>query len=239
MNILDIFKGAIKQISSLRRLLIYIYAPGFLLFLAAGILTQIVPNLSIQDFLRDVTAIGDIPFYSGSISQLGLLLWSAATTVCLFTFFCFKKIDPSRKQSLNLLMFGGLLSGYLMLDDTYMLHEEVFEELFENINFFPEKTAMLLLGIAMLSFIYFNRWEILKSEYGLLFLAYALLGISVFFDAFPSRFYEKIQYAERIEYYIEDGAKFIAIVTWLVFFARYSYQQFLHSYSQKTQLDSR
>lgn len=235
MNILDIFKGTIKQISSLRWLLISIYIPSFLLFLVAGILTQIVPNLSIQDFLRDVTAIGDIPFYSGSISQLGLLLWSAATMVCFFTYFALKKINPSRKQSLNLLMFGGLLSGYLMLDDTYMLHEEVFEELFENLNFFPEKTAMLLLGIAMLSFIYFNRWEILKSDYGLLFLAYAFLGISVFFDAFPSRFYEEIQYAERIEYYIEDGAKFTAIVTWVTFFARYGYQQLSHQLVEKTQ----
>ena len=126
MIILDIFKDTIKQISSLRRLLFYIYAPSFLLFLVTGILTQIIPNISIQDFLRDVTAIGNIPFYSGSISQLGLLLWSAATTVCFFTYFALKRIDPSRKQSFNLLMFGGLLSGYLMLDDTYMLHEEVF-----------------------------------------------------------------------------------------------------------------
>ena len=83
----------------------------------------------------------------------------------------------------------------------------------------------------MLSFIYFNWQEILKGEYGLLFLAYLFLGVSVFFDAIPSRFYEKIRYAERIEYYIEDGAKFIAIVTWLVFFVRYSYHQFLHSFS--------
>jgi hypothetical protein len=230
MNIFDIFKSTIKQIFSLRRLLIYIYAPSFLLFLVVGIVTKLVPNLSIQDFLRDVTAIGDIPFYSGSISQLGLLLWSAATTICLFTYFTLRKIDSSRKQSLNLLMFGGLLSGYLMLDDTYLLHEEVFPKY---IDFIPEKAIILLLGIAMLSFIYFNRHEILKGEYGLLFLAYLFLGISVFLDAIPSRFYENILYAERIEYFLEDGAKFIAIVTWLVFFVRYSYQQLSKLFSQK------
>lgn len=233
MNILDIFKGAVKQIRSSWLLLIYIYVPILLLFLAAGKLTQVIPDLSIQDFLRDVAALGDIPSYSGSISQLGLLLWSAATTLCFFTYFILKKINPSRKESLDFLMFSGLLTGYLMLDDTYMFHEEVFPEYLKII---PEKAVILFLGIAMLLFLYFNHKEILRSEYGLLFLAYMFFGISVFLDVIPSRFFEYIQYMEKIEYFLEDGAKFVAIVTWLTFYVRYGYQQLSSQISQNPRL---
>jgi len=113
-----------------------------------------------------------------------------------------------------------------------MLHEEFFPDYMK---FVPEKAAIFLLGIAMLSLLYFNRNEILRSDYGILLLAYLLLGTSVFLDAIPNRFYDYIEYAEKVEYFLEDGTKFIAIVTWVTFFARYSYQQFSLQIFRKAQ----
>ena len=229
--ITEIITGAAKQIYSLRRVLFFIYIPSFILFIIAGALVLLKPDLFIQDFLRDVTSLGDLPFYAGSISQLGLLLWSAATTLCLFTYFGLKRNDPSRKESLNFLLFAGLLSGYLLLDDAFLLHEELIPEY---IKFMPEKAVILLLGTAMLAFLYFNRSEIIRNEYGLLALTYLFLGVSVFFDLIPNRFYPGIEDIDSIEYFMEDGAKFLAIVTWVTFFVRYSFQQFLKQDFQKT-----
>lgn len=232
MNIIGIFKGAMNQIRSLWKLLIGIYAPIALLFLGIGILVRIVPDLSIYDIFRDVAVIGKVPSYSGFMSQLGLLLWSASTTICFFTYFVLKKREASRKESLNTLLFAGLLSGYLMIDDTFMLHEEIFPDY---IKFIPEKVVIILLGIAMLLFLYFNRREILQSEYGILLLAYGFFGFSVAIDAIPDRFYVGSYFFEKIELFLEDGAKFTAITTWFVFYTRYCNEQISLQVFRKSQ----
>jgi hypothetical protein len=230
MNILDILKGSIKQIRSSWPLLIGIYSPGILLFLGAGILSQIIPHLTIPELVGDVAVIGKIPFYSGAISQLGLLLWSAATTLCFFTYFSLKKTDGVRKESLNFMLSSGLLSGYLMLDDTYMLHEEFFPDYLKII---PEQMVIIILGISMLAYLFFNRNEILRGDYSLMLLAFMFFGISVTLDAIPTHLYGNIYFLEKIEHLFEDGAKFSAIVTWVTFYARYSFQQLSKQFSQK------
>ncbi len=233
MNILEIFKNATKQIYSLRRLWFYLYIPIAALLLGLTLLASQIPEFKIQNILKDVAAIGKLPFYSGAISQLGLLIWSATTALCFFSFFVLRKIDPSRKDTLNFLLFAGFLSGYLTLDDTYMLHEVFFPDA---LTFLPsaDKVVIILVGIATLSFLYFNRREILRNEFGVLSLALMLFGLSVTLDVIPSRFYENIYALEKIEYILEDGAKFAAIVTWYVFFARYCYQQFFSQFLRKT-----
>jgi len=230
MNIIDIINGAIKQIRSSWRLLLAIYIPCIMLFLGVATITQIIPHLTIPDLLRDVATLGGIPFYSGAVSQLGLLLWSAATTICFFIYFVLKKMNTPHKESLNFLLFAGFLSTYLMFDDTFMLHEEFFHDYLKII---PEKVIIILLGVAMLAFLYVNQREILQSEYSLMFLAYMFFGISVAIDAIPTRLYEDIYFIEKIEHLIEDGAKFTAIVTWITFYSRYGYQQLLSTISKK------
>ena len=116
------------------------------------------------------------------------------------------------------MLFAGILNGYMMLDDTYMLHDEVFPDY---IQFFPEKAAVLALGVAVLAFLYLNRREILRGEYSLMFLALVLFGFSVALDAIPTELYEDYYFLEKFEHLFEDGAKLAAIVTWVVYYARY------------------
>lgn len=231
MSVSEIIKGAIKQIWSSRLFLIRIYTPGILIFLGAGILSQIIPHLTIPELVGDVADIGEIPFYSGAISQLGLLLWSSATTLCFFTFFALRKKNGISKQTLNLLLSSGLLTGYLMLDDTYMLHDEFFPVYLKIV---PEQVVLIILGLSMLAFLFFNRNEILQGDYGLILLAYLFFGISIAFDSIPRNLYSNIYFLEKIEHLIEDGSKFTAIVTWVTYYARYSYQHLSRYFSQGT-----
>lgn len=101
MNIPDIIRGFIKQVLALRILIISIYIPIFLMFILVGVVTEISPNLSIQDLTRDVAALGRLPFYWGSISQLGILFWSAIVTLCFSTYFILNKISPHQKSILS------------------------------------------------------------------------------------------------------------------------------------------
>jgi hypothetical protein len=222
MNIPDILRGFTKQIFSLRNLIISIYFPIFLMFIVIGVVTEISPNLSIQDLTRDVAALGKIPFYWGSISQLGILFWSAIVTLCFSTYFTLKKISPHQKEPLNFLFYSGLLTAYLMLDDTYMLHEDFFPDY---VRFIPEKLAILLVGLAIILFLYINYKEILRNEYGLMLLGLFFFGTSVGLDLIPERILEYRYFLEKLELLLEDGAKFTAIVTWLVFYGRYCHQQ--------------
>jgi hypothetical protein len=229
--LLDTVKNGISQILSIRKTLLIIYGGVALLFAGVVGLTVLIPHLTIPDLLRDVATLGELPFYAGFVSQLGLLFWSAATTLCFFEYFTLKKLGCTRKETLNFLLFAGLLSGYLMLDDSFMLHEEFFPDFLKII---PEKAVILMLGIAMLAFLYFNRQELLQNEFGLMFLAFMFFGISVVIDAVPTELYEDIYIVEKVEHILEDGAKFTAIITWVIFYARYGYQQLTKLMREKT-----
>jgi hypothetical protein len=214
----ELTEGLWRQLRTLWRLLLAIYVPVLILLFGAAALSQLIPQLTIPDLIQDLSSLGHLPFYAGALSQLGLLFWSASTTLCFFIYFCLKKMKNPRQEALNFMLFAGLLNGYMMLDDTYMLHDEVFPDY---LRFIPEKAAVLALGVAVLAFLYFNRREILRGEYGLMFLALVLFGLSVALDAIPTELYEYLYFLEKVEHLLEDGAKLAAIVTWGVYYARY------------------
>lgn len=210
--------GLWRQLRTLWRLLFAIYVPVIFLLLGAAALSLLIPHLTIPDLIQDLSSLGHLPFYAGALSQLGLLFWSASTTLCFFIYYCLKKMRNPRQEALNFMLFAGILNGYMMLDDTYMLHDKVFPDY---IQFFPEKAAVLALGVAVLAFLYLNRREILRGEYSLMFLALVLFGFSVALDAIPTELYEDYYFLEKFEHLFEDGAKLAAIVTWVVYYARY------------------
>lgn len=220
MNLYIIFGHFLKQMRSNWRLLILIYTPLTILLIGIGVITQINPNISVLDFVRDVAALGDLPFYSGAVSQFGLLLWSASTTISTFTYLVVKKFFPARIESLKFLLFTSFITGYLLIDDTYMVHEDIIPSL---LNEGSDIIGKALIGILVIFFLYSNRREILRNDFSLLFLALAFLGISVAVDIIPERFYEHAYFLANL---IEDGAKLFGIATWLAFNYRYSFEQF-------------
>jgi hypothetical protein len=222
MSIRQLIQSTLKQILAHRGMMLAIYLPVLLILLTIGVLSSVIPNMTIPFFLKDVTALGNLPFYAGLISQLGLLFWSATTTICFFTYFSLKAQNRSSRETLNFLLFAAILTCYLTLDDAFLLHEEVFPDY---VRFIPEKLVYLGILISVLAFLYFNWQEILRSEYSLLFLAFGFFGLSIALDMIPSSILEGSYLIEKLEFLVEDGAKFAAIITWLTFYSRYGYQQ--------------
>lgn len=224
MKLTAILSEVARQVWAARRLLIGIDIPICLLFIGIGILTKIISNLSIPELVSDVATIGKLPFYSGAVSQIGLLIWSSSVTIIFFAYFSLKLQANPRKEALNFLLYSGCLTAYVMLDDTFMLHEEFFSDYLMIIS---EEVVLALIGLAMILLMVFHYREILQNDVGIMAMATVLFVISIAFDFIPKELYQDIYLIEKIQHLLEDGAKLAAIVTWTAYYARYSYRLLL------------
>lgn len=163
-------------------------------------------NIPVARFTRDPTVIlGGRPF-TGVISNIGILFWCATSAVCFFS----STIRGKNRNAIasRFLMFSGLLTLLLLLDDLFVLHETIFPIYFH----IPEKAVYL--GYLIITSMYFLKYRglIVKTEYSLLFIACGFFGLSMIADIVLPQ--------EGLEYLVEDGFKLFGIVTWFMFFMR-------------------
>jgi hypothetical protein len=172
--------------------------------LGLTLVASYVLNEPISTFTRDPMAVAQGRSYYGLISNVGAILWSFSTAVCLFSYWALhQRID--RSDSLrNFILLGGLISLVLLADDLFMLHESVYPQLFfvsENVTF---------AGYGLILLFYLARfWSIIRQT-GYLPLASSgfFLALSVGIDQLP----EDLMVFHHL---IEDGAKLFGIVSWL------------------------
>jgi len=116
-------------------------------------------------------------------------------------------------------LWGGLISLVLLLDDFFMFHDYMFPRVFgirEKI-VFSAYAGLLLLYFS----IYFR--VILQTNWLLLLFAMTFFGLSVLIDVFPRL--TVVPWNNVIgggipywRYLLEDGAKLLGIVGWLAYF---------------------
>ena len=155
--------------------------------------------------VRDLAQTCGYPIGVGMISNIGILLWGAASSICLFTTF----FDNINRESSKLLLLGGLLSGLLCIDDFFLLHDRYIGPDFLNFTY---------LAISILILVRFRR--ILK-EIGLfnLVISILFLGLSIFFDGVIQQIFNQ---SYQLTQLIEEGFKFLGIVCWLNFWCKAS-----------------
>jgi hypothetical protein len=211
----------VSQLQYLRKTLFFLYLPIVLLFLLAGVLSRVTANVSLGFLLRDVTATAKLPFFAGFVSQLELILWSASLTVCLFALVVIQGRKGDFSASKRFLVHSTILTAILMLDDSFLFHEEI-APLYLHLDELVVYTVYALVGIG---FVILNWREIMSSEYALLLLAFALFAASIALDAVPKEALSARYFWEQLEMFLEDGSKFAGLVTWLLYFARYAIQR--------------
>ncbi|MFT7824134.1 MAG: hypothetical protein ABXS92_05165 [Sulfurimonas sp.] len=162
-------------------------------------------NIPFAYLTRDPASLCKTYPFIGILSNLGILFWSAAAAI---TFVGAMILSKNNKKFANFLLFSGLFTSLLLLDDLFMFHEEIFPKVLE----IPQNTV--LASYFILSLIYLAKFkdEIFQTDYFIFFLALFFFFLSLLCDLF-------LPYS-NIEYLIEDGFKLIGIVTWFVFFAR-------------------
>ena len=177
--------------------------PSTILYLVILYLSNFY-KIKLSLVVRDLAQTCGYPIGVGMISNIGILFWGAAASICLFTTF-----SDVNKESSKLLLLGGLFSGMLCIDDFFLLHDRYIGPDFLNLTY---------LSISIFLLVRFRR--ILK-KIGLfnLIISILLLGLSVFFDGVIQQIFNQ---SYEITQLIEEGFKFLGIACWLNFWCKAS-----------------
>ena len=157
---------------------------------------------------RDPASIASQPVNFGLLSNIGVLFWCVAATVCLFSYWALWQL--ARRRPPLLLLSAGLFTTLLLLDDLFLFHERLYPRFL-----FGETVAMLLYAAIALGIVGRFWRTIRRSEFIFLILALGFLGLSVIVDlAF-----------EDDPYLLEAGSKLLGIFNWAIYWTRLGLQQ--------------
>lgn len=182
-----------------------------LLFLTAVAILSAVSDKPIAYYTRDIASISDTGPMAGVVSQVGMLLWAATVTTLFLAAYSQQR---RRKWSNHVWFVGGfgLFTFILMIDDLFMVHENIFPRL----TGLPEMVLYglygLLLGVLLLRF----RSTILQNQPLNLLIAFGFLGLSLLIDRLPEDW-------SPWHFLFEDGAKFLGIAFWCSYFVQVGY----------------
>jgi hypothetical protein len=218
-----IVTGAFMQLGKIWKVLLLLYGSLLLFFVILDLISRSSDQITLSYFTRDISAIGNLPFFAGLVSQLGGLLWSAALTICIFVYFVLRAQEQDTRLPRRFLLQAALLTGVLLLDDFFLFHEDIGPDYLH----ISERLIVLSYGLIAAVFLFSNLREILASEYLILGLALILFGLSIFVDAVDLEKLNGLEsiFNEQFSIFLEDGFKFVGVATWLVYFARYGLQR--------------
>jgi hypothetical protein len=197
-------RGNLRQ--QLRRVLPVLLLGALFVLLVAGAAAAVIlhENVPSKMLTSDPASFTDSPWWLGALSNLGLLLLAGSAGIWGVVGYLARR-PGSSSQSVHFLLVSALLSVALAIDDTYMLHDSVLPGLGV-----PERAVYLAYGLAALAFVTFFRRTWLRTDYLIMFAAFAGFGLSVVLDSFW-----RVPRAG----YIEDCFGLAGIVYWFLYAA--------------------
>jgi hypothetical protein len=184
------------------------YVPPLLL-LACVIIFSRQEGVSDVVLRSDPATATGMPFYLGFLSNAGLLLWSAGAVTCLYSSWL---LADGQKDMRRLLLGGGVVTAWLLLDDMFMLHEAVLPRLG-----IREIVVMAVYAVVVPCFLLMNMRRVLQTDPLFLGSALFFLGLSVIVDEvslFSTRF------STSAQGWLEDGLKLLGISGWTMYWVR-------------------
>ena len=164
-----------------------------------------IHNIKLSLVIRDLAQTCGYPIGVGMISNIGILLWGAASSICFFTTFS----GSINRESSKLLLLGGLFSGLLCIDDFFLLHDRYVGPDFLNLTY---------LAISIFLLVRFRRILKIIGLFNLL-ISILFLGLSVFFDGVIQQIFNQ---SYELTQLIEEWFKFLGIACWLNFWCKAS-----------------
>jgi hypothetical protein len=144
----------------------------------------------------------------GIFAFFGNLMWAAATTCCALAWTFLARTSPSHPLR-PWFLASAVLSGALMIDDTFVIHEVVLPEYVG----IPEPLVYLGYAIGVgLYLIRFGRVILNRADSAVFVVSMVLLGTSAVIDLIDRRF--------PFQDSTEEMAKLLGITAWLYFFFR-------------------
>ena len=163
-------------------------------------------GLHVGDYTRDVTALANLPPFTGLLSTLGLLVWAASAAVWYCCRILAVKCGDGRMRAFATASL--FLTLWLVLDDGFMLHEGIAP----NYLHLPERGMLLLVACYALAYGYLFGDILLKAIFPLAF-SFVPLALSLFIDDLGALWTWDL--IGEWDFLLEDGLKWLGIVGWL------------------------
>ncbi len=182
------------------------FLPPILLLIIALIQTVVPVAFLLKDPLTVAEYAGTecCSVYYGLVSNFGILIWCSAAAISLFAGLILF-VNRSSKADIIFLVGAGLLTGWLMLDDFFMVHEDVLPALGV-----PQPLTYLVYASFAAAYFALSWRNILTHRIILLAISVALLGTSVLLDM--------ILHSESAAHvFTEDATKLLGICAWCGF----------------------
>jgi len=178
--------------------------PSAILYIVTLYISNIY-NIKLSLVVRDLAQTCGYPIGVGMISNIGILLWGAAASICLFTTFS----QEINSDSSKLLLLGGVFSGILCIDDFFLLHDRYVGPDFLNLTYLSISIFLLV------------RFRKILKRIGLfnLVISILFLGLSILFDGVIQQIFNQSYDLTQL---IEEGFKFLGIACWLNFWCKAS-----------------
>ncbi|HLT49725.1 MAG TPA: hypothetical protein VKZ90_04685 [Aequorivita sp.] len=217
-NSLSLSNFISNEIQSLKKTsiksLLFIFFLAVIVLIGIATISQVY-HVPFTKLTSDPTAIAGINPLSGVLSNLGVVLWCAATSCCVLTAMIFRSIGS--KKLYSFFLYSSFLSAFLMFDDLFQFHEDLSAEIGLN-----QKVIYVLLGTAVITYLVYFRKILLQTNIIPFLIALLFLFVSVFTDTIVYKVFGS-QLGDWL-YLIEDGAKWIGIVFWCYYFLYTSFQ---------------
>ena len=144
------------------------------------------------------------PWYLGAMSALGVVGWAVAGTAAGATALVLAR-DGARTGLVRLLWGGAALSAWFLLDDQFLLHDDVLPRAVG----VSETLVYAVYGLALLAWLWLCRRTLLRSPgLPLLVAALAVFGVTNVLDL-----------AHVGGAALDDGGKFVGIAFWAAYFS--------------------
>ena len=154
--------------------------------------------------LLDSSAVAGLPWYSGLISNLGILAWAIGTISAAGASFIARL--GRRDGAAKFLLHASALSALLTLDDVFRLHSSVFPQ-----HLSIPKTAVLVIYLVMTAlWAGLHCREVARTRWAILVASGIAMATSVGVDQLAGN--------ETWSLVAEDGAKFFGVLGWATYF---------------------
>lgn len=170
-------------------------------------------------FMDPVTAAdisGEVHLYYGFVSNLGVLYMAVSAAVALFAGACLLALRAPAGP-VGFLLVGGFVSGWIALDDLFLVHEALLPKAG-----LRQELAVGLTGLFILAHVAAGRRRILAHEWPLMAAALCGFALSVGIDLLA----HSVQGPAVV---LEDAAKFVGMAAWTGFHAHAALLEVLHA----------
>ena len=209
----------------MRRTPLWLYlvalVPPALVLAAVSAQPFVEPSSLLRDpaaVYRDLGVPAHTAMYYGFVSNLGVLIWSSASFICLFVGLVLLR-STSDRLAASFMLASGFLTLLLVFDDFFMIHEVVFP----SVTGLDDKYIYIFYAVVFVAYCAVFHRALLRQHGALLLVAFSFFafstGLNVVTDAAAFDTLGGLS-GREFRYLLEDGTKLFGISAWVTFHIR-------------------